>query len=97
MATLSPHRAAAREAEEEAGVRGTISKKPLGTYHYAKWRNGDGFDIAEVTIFALLVTKELSSWKEKGQRERRWMSRAEAAELVEEPELSALIALFSPA
>ena len=97
MAPLAPHRAAAHEAEEEAGVRGSVAKKPIGTYHYAKWRNEDAYDVAEVTVYALLVVDELSRWKEQRQRERRWVSRAEAAEMVEEPELRALIALFSPA
>lgn len=96
MALLSAHRAAAREAEEEAGVRGTVGKKPLGTYHYAKWRGEDAYDVAEVTVYALQVTDELSRWKEQGQRERSWVSRADAAEMVEEPELRALITLFSP-
>ena len=97
IASLAPHRAAAREAEEEAGVRGTVAKKPLGSYHYAKWRDENAYDVAEVTVYALLVVDELSRWKEQRQRERRWVSRAEAADMVDEPELRALIALFSPA
>ena len=34
---LKPCEVAAREANEEAGVRGTMSsKRPIGTYHYEK-------------------------------------------------------------
>ena len=91
MFGLSPHRAAAREAEEEAGVRGTIARKPLGRFPYRKWRSAKRFDMAKVDVFALKVTKELSSWKEQSQRERRWVTRDEAAEMVDEPELRLLI------
>ena len=91
MFGLAPHRAAAREAEEEAGVRGRIARKPLGRFPYRKWRSAKRFDMAKVDVFALKVTKELDKWKEQGQRERRWCTRDEAAGLVDEPELSALI------
>jgi len=91
MVGIAPHRAAAREAEEEAGVRGTIARKPLGRFPYRKWRSAKRFDMAKVDVFALKVTKELGSWKEQGQRERRWFPRDEAAEMVDEPELRVLI------
>ena len=91
MFGIAPHRAAAREAEEEAGVRGTIARKPLGRFPYRKWRSAQCFELAKVDVFALKVSKELDSWKEQGQRERRWFTRDEAADLVNEPELRALI------
>lgn len=91
MLGISSHRAAAREAEEEAGVRGTIARKPLGRFPYRKWRSAKRFELAKVDVFALKVRTELDSWKEQGQRERRWFPRAEAAALVDEPELRTLI------
>ena len=91
MFGIAPHRAAAREAEEEAGVRGRIATKPLGRFPYRKWRSAKRFKLAKVVVFALKVTKELESWKEQGQRERRWFPRDEAAKLVDEPKLRALI------
>lgn len=91
MVGIAPHRAAAREAEEEAGVRGTIARKPLGRFPYRKWRSAKRFDMAKVDVFALKVSNELDTWKEQGQRERRWCTRDEAAGLVDEPELRALI------
>ena len=39
--SVSPHFAAAQEAEEEAGVRGAVCPTPLGTYRYRK-RKGSG-------------------------------------------------------
>ena len=91
MFGIAPHRAAAREAEEEAGVRGRIARKPLGRFPYRKWRSAKRFKLAKVDVFALKVSKELDKWKEQGQRERRWFTREEAAELVDEPELRILI------
>ena len=91
MVGIAPHRAAAREAEEEAGVRGTMARKPLGRFPYRKWRSAKRFDMAKVDVFALKVTKELSGWKEQAQRNRRWFTREEAATMVDEPELRTLI------
>ena len=72
--TVSPHAAAAQEAEEEAGVRGAVCPTPLGTYRYRK-RKGSGASLmADVEVFPLAVSEELSDWKEKEQRERRWFS-----------------------
>ena len=72
-------------------MRGTIARKPLGRFPYRKWRSAKRFELAKVDVFALKVSKELDSWKEQGQRERRWFTRDEAAELVDEPELRILI------
>lgn len=46
--------AAAREAREEAGVTGTVSSRPLGTYRYAASRNGHD----DVTAFLLEVDRD---------------------------------------
>ena len=91
MVGIAPHRAAAREAEEEAGVSGTIARKPLGRFPYRKWRSAKRYDLAKVDVFALKVAKERSSWKEQAERERCWFTREEAAEMVDEPELRSLI------
>ena len=91
MVGIAPHRAAAREAEEEAGVRGTIARKPLGRFPYRKWRSAKRFEMAKVDVFALKVGKELDTWKEQAQRERRWFPREEAAQMADEPELRALL------
>ena len=84
---VSPHSAAAQEAEEEAGVRGAVCPTPLGTYRYRK-RKGSGASLmADVEVFPLSVSEELSDWKEKKQRERRWFSLSDAANAVDEPDL----------
>jgi 8-oxo-dGTP pyrophosphatase MutT (NUDIX family) len=97
MRSVPPHTAAAIEAEEEAGVRGDISPTPLGAFRYRKRRRNGTSLMLEVDVFALAVTEELATWKEKGQRERRWFSLAEAADAVEEADLAELIRHFNPA
>lgn len=90
MKGRKPHKAAAREAEEEAGVKGRIEGKPLGHYTYWK-RRIVHFDLCRVDVYPLEVMKQLKSWKEKGQREARWFKVEEAADAVLEPALAWLI------
>jgi len=86
--------AAAREAKEEAGLDGTIARQESGRYFYAKTR-AKGEDVpCEVLIYALEVKKVADKWKERGERTRRWVSPALAAEMVAEPELGEVIATF---
>jgi predicted phosphate transport protein (TIGR00153 family) len=93
--TVSPHSAAAQEAEDEAGVRGAVCPTPLGTYRYRK-RKGSGASLmADVEVFPLSVSEELPEWKEKKQRERRWFNLSEAANAVDEPDLRDLIRSFN--
>jgi 8-oxo-dGTP pyrophosphatase MutT (NUDIX family) len=89
MKGRKPCEAAAREALEEAGLIGQPSKKPIGTFSYFK-RRAAHFDICRVDVYLLKVEKQLKNWREKDQREIRWCSLNEAAELVQEPGLSAL-------
>ncbi len=43
---LKPCESAAREAYEEAGVRGTIGAKPIGTFTYEKLLDSDGLSVS---------------------------------------------------
>ena len=92
---MSPHAAAANEAEEEAGVCGQICPTPLGSYRYRKKRDSGASLMVDVDVFPMVVTRELASWKEQTQRERRWFSLGDAASAVEEPDLRELIRSFS--
>jgi 8-oxo-dGTP pyrophosphatase MutT (NUDIX family) len=96
MRAVPPHVAAAIEAEEEGGVRGDISPTALGAFRYRKTRRDGSSQMLDVDVFPLAVTEELSKWKEKGQRERRWFSLADAADAVEEEDLAAIIRAFNP-
>ena len=87
---LKPHQAAAQEAEEEAGLIGDISKDPIGTYDFFKRREGS-FELANVTVFALKVKKQLSTFKEQGIRKIEAFLPADAEEAVMEPGLKSII------
>ena len=88
---LTPPQAAAREAFEEAGVEGTVGATPLGSYRYDKQLSRSKTQPVIVQIFALRVETEHAKWPEMAEREKRWMPVTEAAQLVDEPELKALI------
>lgn len=90
MKRLKPWEAAAREALEEAGVVGRPRRKSIGSYVYFK-RQKAHFDVCRVHVFVLAFAKQLKTWREIGQRETKWFPLGEAANLVEEPGLVALI------
>jgi uncharacterized protein len=92
---LTPHAAAAREAEEEAGVSGPVCPLPLGSYRYRKRRNNGASLMVDVDVFPLAVTQEHDRWKEQSQRERRWFSLPEASEAVDEADLRDLMRSFA--
>ncbi|MEA3039335.1 MAG: hypothetical protein QOE79_1848 [Sphingomonadales bacterium] len=91
---LRPYESAAQEAFEEAGVRGGVQPREIGTYRYGK-RSKDGrVTPAQVHLYPMLVTEEVETWPERDQRERRWFTPAAAADLVDEPDLADLIRDF---
>jgi len=95
-AGMTGHGAAALEAEEEAGVCGLVCPTPLGSYRYRKRRSNGASLMFDVDVFPLAVNRELDSWKEQSQRERRWFSLPEAAAAVDEADLRDLIRSFGP-
>jgi 8-oxo-dGTP pyrophosphatase MutT (NUDIX family) len=88
--------AAAREAFEEAGLRGEVGKRSIGIYTYQK-SLGAGRSIPVVVRLFPLETRELlREYPESGQRRVRWFSPEKAAQRVAEPELRQLIRDFDP-
>lgn len=87
---LKDHEAAAQEAFEEAGVVGRVQRKSFGRYMYWK-RMSDHFALCRVTAFRLDADGQLDDWAEKAQRQCHWFKLDDAAELVDEPGLKALI------
>ena len=77
---------AGKEAYEEAGLLGDLSASPVGEYEYKKWGG-----MCVVTVYLLDVHTVLEKWPEEEMRARRWLPAAEAAALVEEPQLRKLI------
>ena len=86
-------KAAAREAREEAGVKGKILRDAIGTYRYIKRELGNGV-LIEVRVFLLKVSKRCKRWPEKRERRRAWFDIEDAVSRVSDPELSILIGLL---
>lgn len=86
--------AAAREAAEEAGIDGKVSEFEAGRYYYGK-RQSSGMEVrCEVRVFPIEVLSIADKWPEKKRRRRAWLSPADAAARVQEPDLGELIAQF---
>lgn len=79
----SAHASAAKEAWEEAGVRGVISEQMLGCYQYDKWGG-----TCSVQVFPIWVTDFIDdrAWEEN-HRHREWLTLKKAMLLIEQAEL----------
>ena len=95
MKAFDPGGTAAQEAFEEAGLVGDPGRRPLGVYHYDKRLRSGRAQHVRVMVFPLKVREERDIWPEMVERERRWTTPAEAAGMVDEPELQALLARFT--
>lgn len=85
--------AAAREAFEEAGVKGSAGSD-VGRFYYDKLR-GTGIKWrCEVAIVPLEVKREAQKWPEKKKRTRKWCTPEEAASMVAERDLAEFIINF---
>ena len=90
-----PHRSAAREAYEEAGVVGRVRRQPLGSFYYEKQLPTAGVVVCKVHVFALEVLRQTRNWPERHEREIKWLSPAQAAKAVKEPTLAKIIRRFA--
>jgi 8-oxo-dGTP pyrophosphatase MutT (NUDIX family) len=88
--------AAAREAWEEAGVRGEIALRPIGLYGYQKVLAKGRPAACVVRVYPLAAQGRRRDYPEAGQRRLKWFSPAKAARKVREPELARLIRNFDP-
>ncbi|MGB3386711.1 MAG: NUDIX hydrolase [Pseudaminobacter sp.] len=85
---------AAREAEEEAGLTGTMAQLEFGRYFYGK-RMPSGMERrCEVLVFPMKVTAAAAKWPERDERQRKWFPASHAARLVQEQDLGELIERF---
>lgn len=90
MPGISDAQAAAIEAEEEAGVKGRISDHSLGRFDYVKDIGSKGVRVT-TEVFPLQVRKLKSSWKERKQRKRKWLTLAQAIVELDDVGLKTLI------
>jgi 8-oxo-dGTP pyrophosphatase MutT (NUDIX family) len=89
------HSAAAREALEEAGLKGKVGKRAVGAYSYSKRLSNGAVLACTVEVYPLAVQRQVKQWPEKGQRRVEWFSPRDAADRVDEPELAYLIEDFA--
>lgn len=82
---------AAKEAWEEAGVRGAVSQVPAGRYTYLKHRDDGSARRCVVDVFPLHVERLADAWPEQRQRRRAWFTLPQAAMAVAEPDLVTLL------
>jgi 8-oxo-dGTP pyrophosphatase MutT (NUDIX family) len=87
--------AAEIEAWEEAGVKGQISLKPMGYFHYDKRQKGGVNRRCRVAVFPLLVETLADEFPEANRRDRKWFTTDIASQKVAEPELQAILQRFS--
>lgn len=94
MKGRGPAETAAREAFEEAGVKGRVSGKTLGFYAYEKALSPRRKITCVVQVFPLEVEERKKKFPERGARRAKWMRPRKAARRVQEPELARLIRKF---
>tara|TARA_R110002124_G_scaffold104621_2_gene254814 strand:+ start:4528 stop:4986 length:459 start_codon:yes stop_codon:yes gene_type:complete len=84
--------AALQEAWEEAGVhKADIETDPVGCFQYNK-RLDDGESVpVEAQVYLTKVHDLLEEYPEADQRERAWFAPLDAANLVAEPALQAIL------
>ncbi|HRO13032.1 NUDIX hydrolase [Amaricoccus sp.] len=88
--------AAAREAYEEAGLRGTVSSRSIGVYTYPKRLGPERWIPCVVRVYPLEAQEMLRVFPETGQRRTRWLAPEKAAQRVAEHELATIIREFDP-
>jgi 8-oxo-dGTP pyrophosphatase MutT (NUDIX family) len=83
---------ALEEAWEEAGVKSDgAPPRLIGTYRYDKRLKGGVPVTTDVEVFAIRVIKLLDDFPEVGERTREWMTPEDAAGVVDETGLKALL------
>ncbi|WP_158744539.1 NUDIX hydrolase [Acidisphaera sp. L21] len=91
MMGRKPRVVAVTEARQEAGIRGIVGRRPIGSYAYTKSFDRGEDRLCECIVFLMLVTHEASAWREQAQRTRAWFPRDKASELVDEGALAVMI------
>ncbi|MEA5533255.1 NUDIX hydrolase [Crocosphaera sp. XPORK-15E] len=83
---MTPQASAAKEALEEAGVKGKVDQTLRGIYTYEKWGG-----VCRVQIFLLSVESLYIDWLEASFRQREWVSLEEAINRIKETEIKIVL------
>jgi phosphohistidine phosphatase len=84
---LTPRDSAAKEAWEEAGVEGEVSRSILGSYTCEKWGASCTVDVYAMEVTAIVPEEQ---WEER-HRGREWVSPDEAAKRLRQKELVPMV------
>ena len=88
---LTHAEAAAVEAYEEAGLRGTAEPEPCGSFTASKGVE-PGLQLnVRLEVFLMAEPEQLKKYPEKGERKVRWMALEQAIEATDEPGLKELL------
>jgi 8-oxo-dGTP pyrophosphatase MutT (NUDIX family) len=89
---LSSRDAAKQEAWEEAGVsKGSMADASIGTYTYDKTLSSGLPVPVETLVYPFEVENMKEEFPESQERQRKWVSTSDAAGLVRENELKAIL------
>jgi 8-oxo-dGTP pyrophosphatase MutT (NUDIX family) len=92
---MAPHELAAQEAFEEAGLKGSIDTRPIGSFCYMK-QLSDGSEIeCDVSVYPMLVNYQAIIWPEHKQRTIMWVKPRETVELVDDEMLAEILRSFA--
>jgi 8-oxo-dGTP pyrophosphatase MutT (NUDIX family) len=83
----TPEETALKEAWEEAGLKGRLVGGAIGSFEYEKW----SITRYAVTVYLMEVLEQATDWHEAPYRERRWASFDEAASLLKDHPVRALL------
>ena len=82
---MTPEKSAAKEALEEAGVIGVVSKTMVAEYEYTKYGAP-----CHVGVYPLAVSRVLASWEEMKKRDRRIVEVSKAIRLIKNEQKAVL-------
>ncbi|MFQ5938052.1 MAG: NUDIX hydrolase [Acidiferrobacterales bacterium] len=91
---LSNAELAAREAFEEAGVAGQVSRQPMSSFVYTKRLHLVSWIRCRVEVYLLHAKRQHPSWPEKESRRFMWVGPSKVATLVREPQLAGVLREF---
>jgi len=90
---LKPQKSAAREAFEEAGIRGAIGGKAIGSFKFDKTLSEEGILVpCEVFVYPLLVKRQHKTWPEFNERTSCWCESEKALAILKDEGLRNIIA-----
>jgi 8-oxo-dGTP pyrophosphatase MutT (NUDIX family) len=90
-AGIADHETAAREAFEEAGIKGEVGAQPIGSFRYAKRLHLLSWAKCSVDVYPLHAECQHLSWPEQQSRRTLWVHPDKAASMVRASQLAEVL------